>query len=162
MPNEPIDTDDQQAQDRSWTPQPDGPAQERALQQHQGQGQNQGPKQSGGGVSGLGDSDGARQQGGASDQGQQRQFDTQGGGQQGGGGGDRFADQIREHQDVIDDAGNHVGTVDHVDGDRIKLARSDSSDGQHHYVSLSQVAGIEGDKVRLRERGDNDFGQEAS
>jgi len=156
MPNEPTDIDDQQAQDRSWTPQPDGPAQERALQQHQSQNQDQ----SGGGVSGLGDSDQARQQGGQAGQGQQRQFDA-GSGQPGGSGGDRFADQIREHQEVIDDAGGHVGTVDHVDGDRIKLARSDSSDGQHHYVSLSQIAGIEGDKIRLRERGDNDFGQEA-
>ncbi|WP_319641341.1 DUF2171 domain-containing protein [Novosphingobium sp. JCM 18896] len=106
-------------------------------------------------VSPLGDSQAARSSG------QQQQFDQTGGQQSGGGGTDRFADQIREHQEVIDDAGQHVGTVDHVDGDRIKLSRSDSSDGQHHYVQLSQVAGIEGDKIRLRERGDNDFGQEA-
>lgn len=110
------------------------------------------------------------QLGSAQDQGrQQQQFDAEGsGGQQGGGaqsggiGSDsRFADRIREHQEVVDAQGNHVGTVDHVQGDQIKLARSDSSDGQHHYVQLSQVAGIEGDKVRLRERGDNDFGQQA-
>ncbi|MEJ5976751.1 DUF2171 domain-containing protein [Novosphingobium sp. PS1R-30] len=117
--------------------------------------QNRQPQQSQSGVSPLGDSDAARSSG------QQQQFDQTGGQQSGGGGNDRFADQIREHQEVIDDAGQHVGTVDHVDGDRIKLARSDSSDGEHHYVSLSQVAGIEGDKIRLRERGDNDFGQEA-
>lgn len=85
--------------------------------------------------------------------GQQQQFDAQQGGD--------FASQIREHQEVVDANGNHVGTVDHVQGDQIKLARSDSSDGQHHYVQLSQVVGIEGDRVRLRERGDNDFGQEA-
>ena len=103
------------------------------------------------------------QQGGSQNQdGQQQQFDAQGGGQQGGSSGDsRFAEQIREDQEVVDAAGNHVGTVDHVQGDQIKLTRSDSSDGEHHYVQLSQVAGIEGDKVRLRERGDNDFGQEA-
>jgi hypothetical protein len=93
--------------------------------------------------------------------GQQQQFDTQGSGQQGGGGDSRFADQIREHQEVVDAQGNHLGTVDHVQGDQIKLSRRDSDDGEHHYVQLSQVAGIEGDKVRLRERGDNDFGQEA-
>lgn len=110
---------------------------------------------------------GGGQQGGQNDARQQQQFDnSRGGSQQGGGQGNagassRFADQIREHQDVIDDTGRHIGTVDHIDGDRIKLSRSDSSDGQHHYVALSQVAGIEGDKVRLRERGDNDFGQEA-
>jgi hypothetical protein len=92
---------------------------------------------------------------------QQQQFDTTGSGQQGGGGADsRFADQIREHQEVVDADGRHLGTVDHIQGDRIKLARSDSSDGQHHYVLLSQVSGIEGDRVRLRERGDNDFGIE--
>jgi hypothetical protein len=146
------------------------------------------PQQTQGGISGLGDSDQARsggqaggqqggigsgqeypqdnvrgsQQGGQNDSGQQRQFDSHGGGQQGGGGSDgRFTDQIREHMEVVDDRGSHVGTVDHVDGDRIKLARSDSSDGQHHYVQLSQVAGIEGDKIRLRERGDNDFGQQS-
>ncbi|HEY0960154.1 MAG TPA: DUF2171 domain-containing protein [Novosphingobium sp.] len=72
----------------------------------------------------------------------------------------RFADQIRPHQQIVDDQGNHVGTVDHLDGDRVKLTRSDASDNQHHYVQLSQIAGIEGDKVRLRERGDNDFGLE--
>lgn len=120
------------------------------MEQRRNQQQQQGQQN----VSPLGDSQAARSSG------QQQQFD-QTGGQQGGSGGDRFADQIREHQEVVDDAGQHVGTVDHVDGDRIKLARSDSSDGQHHYVQLSQVAGIEGDKIRLRERGDNDFGQEA-
>ena len=131
------------------------------------QNQNNQKQQSQGGVSGLGDSSQARgsgQQGFGEDASrQQQQFDNQGRGQQSGGGGSdsRFADQIREHQEVLDDAGNHVGTVDHVDGDRIKLARSDSKDGQHHYVLLSQVAGIEGDTVRLRERGDNDFGQES-
>jgi hypothetical protein len=108
----------------------------------------------------MGDS--RQQQGGQSGAGQQRQFDTQGSRQQSGGSGtaSRFADQIREHMEVVDDSGRHCGTVDHIEGDRIKLARSDSKDGQHHYVSMSQVAGIEGNKVRLRERGDNDFGME--
>jgi hypothetical protein len=101
------------------------------------------------------------QQGGQSGAGQQQQFDSQGMGQQGGGGAQgRFADQIREHMEVIDDSGQRCGTVDHVEGDRIKLARSGSGDGQHHYVPMSQVAGIEGNTVRLRERGDNDFGME--
>jgi hypothetical protein len=84
--------------------------------------------------------------------GQQRQFDSQGGGQQSGSSGtmSRFADQIREHMEVLDNSGRHVGTIDHIEGDRLKLARSDSKDGQHHYVALNQVAGIEGNKVRLR------------
>ena len=103
---------------------------------------------------------GMRQQGGQQGQsGQQQQFDSSGGGQMGGGGS--FTGQIREHQEVVDASGKHIGTVDHVQGDRIKLARSDSSDGEHHYVMLSQVQGIEGGKVCLRERGDTDFGMES-
>jgi hypothetical protein len=75
-------------------------------------------------------------------------------GQQGGGGGvgggaGQFADQLAKHQEVVDSNGRHVGTIDHVDGDRIKLTRKDSPDGEHHYVSLSEVEGIESGRVRL-------------
>jgi hypothetical protein len=34
--------------------------------------------------------------------------------------------QIKEHMEVIGADGVHVGTVDHVDGDRIKLTKKDS------------------------------------
>ncbi|MDB5724050.1 MAG: hypothetical protein JWQ16_804 [Novosphingobium sp.] len=88
--------------------------------------------------------------------GQPQQFDAssgqQGGGGQGGGqqgGGQQFAGQLAKHQEVVDSNGQHVGTIDHVDGDRIKLTRKDSPDGEHHYISLSDVAGVEGDQVRL-------------
>lgn len=85
--------------------------------------------------------------------GQPQQFDASGrqqGGQQGGSSGaSRFADQVQKHQEVVDAQGNHLGTVDHLDGDRIKLTRSDSPDREHHYVALSDVADIEGGKVRL-------------
>ena len=47
--------------------------------------------------------------------------------------------QITEHLQVKDINGEHVGTVDHLEGDQIKLTKSGSSDGQHHYVSLSDV-----------------------
>jgi hypothetical protein len=60
---------------------------------------------------------------------------------------------IREHMEVIGADGVHVGTVDHVQGDRIKLTRSDSGEGHHkghhHFVQGSLVADIEGDQVRL-------------
>jgi hypothetical protein len=56
---------------------------------------------------------------------------------------------IREHLEVIDAAGNHVGTVDKVQGDQIKLTWKDSPDGQHHYIEKSHVAGVEGNKVQL-------------
>ncbi|MGK6324294.1 DUF2171 domain-containing protein [Sphingomonas sp. DT-51] len=65
------------------------------------------------------------------------------------------ASQIKEHAEVIGADGVHVGTVDHVDGDRIKLTKNDSpatQDGQgakHHYLPLGLVAEIEGDTVRL-------------
>lgn len=101
-----------------------------------------------------------QQSGQQSQGGQQQQFDS-GSRQAGGGGGSdsRLADQIRPHQDVVDQSGAHVGTVDHVDGDRIKLTRASGGDGEHHYIPLSQVAGIEGDKIRLSDRGDASFGQ---
>ena len=75
------------------------------------------------------------------------------------------ANAIREHMEVIGADGVHVGTVDHVDGDRIKLTKADSSAqleqgegshaGHHHYISLGLVAGVEGDKVRLSATGAN-------
>jgi len=52
-------------------------------------------------------------------------------------------DQGGEHMQVKDSNGEHVGTVDHLEGDRVKLTRSDSSDGQHHYVLLSQVESMD-------------------
>lgn len=60
---------------------------------------------------------------------------------------------IREHMEVIGADGVHVGTVDHVEGDRIKLTKGDSGEGHHkghhHFIPGSLVAEIEGDKVRL-------------
>ena len=55
---------------------------------------------------------------------------------------------IREHMEVVGSDGLHIGTVDHVDGDRIKLTRKDSPDGAHHYVPLSNVVRTDG-KVHL-------------
>lgn len=58
-------------------------------------------------------------------------------------------DQGGEHLQVRDRNGEHVGTLDHLDGDRIKLTKSDSSDGQHHYVPLSQVESMDNVAVHL-------------
>jgi hypothetical protein len=69
-----------------------------------------------------------------------------------------MTDDIREHMEVIGADGVHVGTVDKVDGRRIKLTRSDSGtgahEGHHHYISLGLVAGVEGDQVRLSANAD--------
>lgn len=58
---------------------------------------------------------------------------------------------IREHMEVIGADGVRVGTVDRVEGSRIKLTRDEvgSHEGHHHYVPGDLVAGIEGDTVRL-------------
>ncbi|MEO7503747.1 MAG: DUF2171 domain-containing protein [Sphingomicrobium sp.] len=67
-------------------------------------------------------------------------------------------DDIREHMDVIGADGVHVGTVDKLDGDRIKLTKADSGmgghEGHHHYISRGLVAEVEGDKVRLSANAD--------
>jgi hypothetical protein len=55
---------------------------------------------------------------------------------------------IREHQDVYASCGTKIGTVDHVEGDSIKLTRSGSPDGQHHRIPLSWVAKVH-DHVHL-------------
>ena len=63
---------------------------------------------------------------------------------------------IREHMKVIGADGVAIGTVDHLDGDRIKLTRKDrgAHAGHHHYVSTGLVAGVEGDSVRLSANAD--------
>jgi hypothetical protein len=64
--------------------------------------------------------------------------------------------RIREHMEVIGADGVHLGTVDKVEGDRIKLIKADSGahSDHHHYVSGGLVADIEGKKVRLSANGD--------
>jgi hypothetical protein len=61
--------------------------------------------------------------------------------------------EIKEHMEVIGADGVHVGTVDKVEGNRIKLTKKDSGEGSHkghhHFVDRSLVAGVEGNKVRL-------------
>ena len=60
---------------------------------------------------------------------------------------------IREHMEVIGADGVHIGTVDKVEGQRIKLTRKDSGEGSHkghhHFIPASLIAEVEGDKVRL-------------
>jgi hypothetical protein len=65
---------------------------------------------------------------------------------------------IREHMHVIGADGVPVGTVDHVEGGRIKLTKADSGEGRHkghhHYISGGLVAGVDGDTVRLSANAD--------
>lgn len=62
--------------------------------------------------------------------------------------------QIQEHANVIGADGVHVGTVDHVIGDRLKLTKTDSSDGKHHFIAGGLVAAVDGDTVRLSANAD--------
>jgi hypothetical protein len=74
------------------------------------------------------------------------------------------ATQIQEHAEVIGADGVHVGTVDKVEGNRIKLTKKDSApqvvegkgrhEGHHHFISLGLVADIEDGKVRLSANAD--------
>ena len=66
--------------------------------------------------------------------------------------------KVKEHAEVIGADGVHVGTVDRVEGGRIKLTKADSGQGSHkghhHYVSQALIAGVEGGKVRLSANAD--------
>lgn len=59
-----------------------------------------------------------------------------------------IASRIRQHMEVVCSLGVHVGTVDHLEGDRIKLTRKDSTDGRHHFIDSTLVASVD-DKVHL-------------
>jgi hypothetical protein len=60
------------------------------------------------------------------------------------------AAQIREHAEVTGSDGGHVGTVDHLDGASIKLAKRDpDSGGDHHWIPLSWVESADSGAVRL-------------
>ena len=49
------------------------------------------------------------------------------------------ANRITAHMDVIASDGAKIGTVDHLDGARIKLTKLGSPDGQHHFVPLAWI-----------------------
>jgi hypothetical protein len=60
---------------------------------------------------------------------------------------------IKEHMEVIGADGVHIGTVDRVEGNKIKLSKADSGEGSHkghhHFIDLGLVAEVEGQRVRL-------------
>ena len=71
--------------------------------------------------------------------------------------GGYLMNEIKEHMEVIGADGVHVGTVDKMEGNRIKLTKKDSGEGSHkghhHYIDRGLVAGVEGNKVRLSATG---------
>jgi hypothetical protein len=59
--------------------------------------------------------------------------------------------QIQPHMEIFGADGARLGTVDAVEGDRIKLTKADSGShrGHHHYISGGLVAAVENGAVRL-------------
>ena len=70
--------------------------------------------------------------------------------------------QIKEHMKIVGADGAHVGTVDRVEGDRIKLTKAagGSHRDHHHYISSGMIAAVEGNEVRLSAAGDKAIVQE--
>ena len=62
------------------------------------------------------------------------------------------ASEIRPHMEVVGSDGQHVGTVDAVEGDRIKLTKRDDPDGSgqhHHYLAIGTVAADGGSYITM-------------
>jgi hypothetical protein len=60
--------------------------------------------------------------------------------------------EIKEHMKIVGKDGSHVGTVDRIEGNRIKLTKRDSPaghEGHHHYIDLKLVDVVQGDVVKL-------------
>jgi len=62
--------------------------------------------------------------------------------------------QAKEHQEVLGSDGQHVGTVDHVRGDRILLTKTDKDAGGHHHSIPSSWIQTVDDKVHLSRTAD--------
>ena len=59
---------------------------------------------------------------------------------------------LRDHMKIIGKDGAYVGTIDRVEGSRIKLTKQDSPAGHqdhHHFIDLQLVGAVEGDIVKL-------------
>lgn len=56
---------------------------------------------------------------------------------------------VTEDMEVVGSDGQHVGTVDKVLGEKIKLTKNDSPDGQHHIISKDLIETVEENKVTL-------------
>lgn len=59
------------------------------------------------------------------------------------------ASGIKERMDVYASCGTKMGVVDHLEGDAIKLTKSDSPDGQHHFLPTNWVSSVRENRVEL-------------
>jgi hypothetical protein len=50
---------------------------------------------------------------------------------------------IKEHMEVVGSDGQHVGTVDSLDGQRIKLTKTDpAANGEHHFIHVDSISSV--------------------
>lgn len=63
---------------------------------------------------------------------------------------------IRPQMEIVGADGARVGTVEKVEGNRLKMTKQDSGShsNHHHYISGGLVATVEGNKVRLTANAD--------
>jgi len=57
--------------------------------------------------------------------------------------------EIREDMEVVGSDDQHVGTVDRIENDNIKLNKKDSPNGVHHLIPVRWVDAVESNIVRL-------------
>ncbi|MFO0808460.1 MAG: DUF2171 domain-containing protein [Gemmataceae bacterium] len=63
--------------------------------------------------------------------------------------------KIKEHMKVMCSMDKQIGTVDQVEGNSIKLTKSDPpANGQHHWIPLNWVSRVD-DAVHLNISGDD-------
>ena len=50
---------------------------------------------------------------------------------------------IKKKMNVIASCGKKIGVVDHIEGNAIKLTKTDSPDGQHHFIPVGWVERVD-------------------
>lgn len=59
--------------------------------------------------------------------------------------------KIKEHMEIADCNGNHIGTVDEVKDDSIKLTKTDSPDSMHHFLLIDDVDKVDDNRIYLKQ-----------
>ena len=50
---------------------------------------------------------------------------------------------LKEHMEVVGSDGKHVGIIDRVEGERLKLAKTDpKAGGKHHFIPRSWIVRV--------------------
>jgi hypothetical protein len=65
---------------------------------------------------------------------------------------------VRSGMIVVDNAGQTIGIVSRIEGDKMRLASNDPHDDSDSFLPVSLIDGIDGNRVLLGGRGDASFG----